>query len=1015
MFRMAPYARRSRSVFQTLLVIFTLICTLVPGASVLAETQPSSSERQSPVRPSDIPSNTLPYTYLAPPTLTSVNPPAGVAAGGFTVVLTGTNFTGATAVSFGGTPATAYTVDSATQITATVPAGTGSIQVTVTTRGGTSNSVSFTYTSGPVITSIAPASGPASGGTTVSLTGLNFTGVTIVSFGGTPATSFTVNSATQITAVAPAGAGAVQVSVTAPTGTSNSVTYTYIGPPVITNLNPNHGPVNGGTAVIITGLNFSGATAVSFGGNPATAFAVNSATQITAVTPLLACLTTVDPCQILVTVTTPSGTSNGVAYTYLPGPAINSLTPNNGPLAGGNTVTINGFSFTYTTAVTIAGVAPTSYSIVSDSQITMVVPAHAAGAVNVTVTTDGGTSNTATYTYVPPPAISSLSPTSGPEPGGTVVTITGTDLLGVTAVAFGSTPATTFTINSATQISASAPAGTGGVQVTVTSSGGVSNGATYTYLPTPTVTGVNPSSGDTGGGNIVTITGTNFTGASAVSFGPTAATTFLLNSATGITAIVPAGTAGAVTVSVTTPNGTGSLPNGYSYFISRMPLVAMPWESDESYGLASAPLAAPALTSIAPNEGPQAGGNSVTIAGSGFTGVNTVRFGAVPATSFTVVSDSQITAVVPPGSGTVQVMVLNSSTLAYSIANVAAAEGNSGTSTLTFAVTLSAASGQPSTVQYSTGGGTATPGSACGAAGVDYVSTSGTLAFNAGETSKTVTVTVCAEATAEADETFILTLSNPTGGATIAVPTATGTIGDDDTPQTVSVGPPTITPNGDGTANARFPVTTAPGSGTSSASSSGIGIRTFLTITVNYSTVDGTAKAGTDYVPTSGTLTYSPGETVKSVDVTVLPNGLDNPNNTFSLKLSAPSNAAIPPGGGESVADVGEQAPVAAAPQVTNVDDDDKPRKETEEQRQQRQRTNRGNRDDVYTGGNVVEVHQDENPPYVVIANRDGHVKVMMECGSQCPKVNVGHYLEADGVKEHEALFYAESVTIKKR
>ncbi|MGF6889550.1 hypothetical protein ABIA39_008994, partial [Nocardia sp. GAS34] len=101
-------------------------------------------------------SNPLPYVYgSAVPTLTSINPASGSAAGGATVMLTGTNLTGVTAVSFGGTPATSFTVNSSTQITAVTPAhSAGTVSVTVTTPGGTSNGVAFTYIAVPVLTAV---------------------------------------------------------------------------------------------------------------------------------------------------------------------------------------------------------------------------------------------------------------------------------------------------------------------------------------------------------------------------------------------------------------------------------------------------------------------------------------------------------------------------------------------------------------------------------------------------------------------------------------------------------------------------------------------------------------------------------------------------------------------------------------------------------------------------------------------------------------------------------------------
>ena len=140
--------------------------------------------------------------------MTSISPIAGPAAGGTTVTITGTGFTGATTVMFGIINASSFTVNSATNITATSPAGTGTVDVTVTTPGGTSATSpadQFTYAPVPTVTSIAPTSGPLVGGTSVTITGTGFTGATTVIFGIINASSFTVNSATNITAISPAG------------------------------------------------------------------------------------------------------------------------------------------------------------------------------------------------------------------------------------------------------------------------------------------------------------------------------------------------------------------------------------------------------------------------------------------------------------------------------------------------------------------------------------------------------------------------------------------------------------------------------------------------------------------------------------------------------------------------------------------------------------------------------------------------------------------------------------------
>ena len=210
---------------------------------------------------------------------------------------------------------------------------------------------------------------------------------------------------------------------------------------------------------------------------------------------------------------------------------------------------------------------------------------------------------------------------------------------------FGTVATSSFTVNSETQITAVSPAGSGTVDVTVTTPGGTSAIAgvdqfTYVAPPAiPTVTSILPTSGPVAGGTPVTITGSGFTGASKVLFGTVAASSFTVNSATQITAVSPAAAvSGTVDVRVTTPGGTSAISpaDKFTYV---------------------APPAIPIVTGISPKTGPAAGGTTVTIIGSGFTGASKVLFGTVAASGFTVDSQTQITAVSPAGSGTVDVRV----------------------------------------------------------------------------------------------------------------------------------------------------------------------------------------------------------------------------------------------------------------------------------------------------------------------------------------------------------------------
>jgi hypothetical protein len=219
------------------------------------------------------------------PVITSFSPSSGPQ--GSSVVITGTGFTGASSVSFGSVPATSFTVDGDTQITAVVPGGFTHSPIKVTTPGGTAKSATNFSLIPPSIGSFSPTSGPE--GTQVVITGLGFTGATSVGFGGVSASLFNVDSDTQITATVPVGAitGPITV-VTLSSGTlTSSTAFTVTLPPppapTITSFSPSSGPV--GTEVVITGTGFTGATAVSFGSVAATSFTVDSDTQIRAIVP----------------------------------------------------------------------------------------------------------------------------------------------------------------------------------------------------------------------------------------------------------------------------------------------------------------------------------------------------------------------------------------------------------------------------------------------------------------------------------------------------------------------------------------------------------------------------------------------------------------------------------------------------------------------------------------------------------------------------------------------------------
>jgi subtilisin-like proprotein convertase family protein len=208
-----------------------------------------------------------------------------------------------------------------------------------------------------------------------------------------------------------------------------------------------------------------------------------------------------------------------------------------------------------------------------------------------------------------------------------------------------------------------------------------------------------------------------------------------------------------------------------------------------------------------------------------------------------------------------------------SVANATILEGNSGTSALVFSVSMVPSSGSVVTVDYATANGTATAGS-------DYTAGSGTLTFNPGIVTRTATVNVTGDTIDEPDETLTLTISNPTGGGSKIIDAdGVGTITDNDPAPSLSIGDVTVPEGDSGTVTASFPVTLSAASGRQ--------------VDVDYTTVDGTGTAGSDYETATGTLVFAAGETTKQIDVTVDPDVVAEINKTFTVVLSSPQNASI--------------------------------------------------------------------------------------------------------------------------
>jgi hypothetical protein len=240
--------------------------------------------------------------------------------------------------------------------------------------------------------------------------------------------------------------------------------------------------------------------------------------------------------------------------------------------------------------------------------------------------------------------------------------------------------------------------------------------------------------------------------------------------------------------------------------------------------------------------------------------------------SFVVNLSSPAAATIADGQGTGTILD-NDSSPSLSINDVTVTENNTGSVNAVFTVTLSPASGQTVTVNYATADGTAT-------APADYTAASGgTLTFNPGITSRTITVPVIGDTLDEPNETFVVNLSGAVN-ATIADAQGTGTITDNDATPSLRINNVSVAEGNTGTTvNASFTVTL------SAASSQ--------TVSVSYATSNVTAVAGQDYTAVSGTLTLPPGTTTQTIVVPVLGDVLDEASETYNVNLSAPVNATI--------------------------------------------------------------------------------------------------------------------------
>lgn len=563
----------------------------------------------------------------AVPTIAGFTPTSGLADGSVTVTVTGTDFTGATALTLNGAAITGFTVVNSTTITFVVPTGATSGPIAVTTAGGTATSTaSFTVlvpTGTPTISSLSPTSAIAgSAGFTLTVNGTNFVSGTVVNFNGAALTT-TFVSATQVSALLPATAlataGTYPVTATNPApggGTSAAVNFTVTAPaPTITSFTPTSGPISttAPTTVTITGTDFTGATALTLNGVAVAGFTVVNSTTITFNVPTGAT-------SGLIAVTTPSGTATSTA-TFFVTPAVTALSPTS-VVAGSAalTLTITGTNFTTAATVNFNSVAYTPTSATATS-IVVTIPASAlstAGAYPVSVTTAGGTSNAFTFTVSNPSTAGAYETfEAGTKTGygaGTVTLTSGVwsfdnALIGESfADKYNGLKSARIRTGGSISMTFDKPNGAGTVIINAALYGTADTGATFVLEQS------------TNGGTTYTVV----TGAPTVLTGTLTPYTFTVNTGGNVRF--------RISNSVTTTTTAAPRINIDDISISNF-------------------TAAPTITSFTPTTG---GPNTVvTLTGTNLTNATVVRIGSFAVTNFTVVNATTITLTLPTGTGSV--------------------------------------------------------------------------------------------------------------------------------------------------------------------------------------------------------------------------------------------------------------------------------------------------------------------------------------------------------------------------
>ena len=355
----------------------------------------------------------------------------------------------------------------------------------------------------PVITSFSTPSRPTGGGNSIQISGTFSLIPTPTVRIGSSVASLTAASSTSITCVAPAGVGSQILTVTQGTTVSNALVYTY-DRPTVTSFSPSTLSPAGGTSLTVVGTNFgtSGAS-VRIGGLPATVTS-QSNTVIVCTCP------SGSGVRKSIQVDVAGQASLDTMFVDYAAPTISLITPDAGIPTQGGVLTITGSNFGTPTSFTSVefGLTTLGPASLSNTTITVNIPAGEGAGIPVRVSLDGQRSNINTFFDYALPRITSVSPAVANTDGSTLVTISGSNFGLNPVLTLGGKPVQLIS-QSHTSITFNAPPGEGVLIPVVLTVGRRTATSTLSYL-TPTITSIAATSRPTSGGTTFTISGSNF-------------------------------------------------------------------------------------------------------------------------------------------------------------------------------------------------------------------------------------------------------------------------------------------------------------------------------------------------------------------------------------------------------------------------------------------------------------------------------------------------------------------------